>query len=737
MLTHLIQTNFTAGEVTPKLLGRVDVARYANAAKTAENVNVVVQGGLRRRDGLRYISTAKDVGVDADGHPKDVRLIPFVVSREEAYVLELGEKYIRFYQNGGYLLTDPKDVNSAPYEIISPYTSAELAELSFSQGADTMFFAHRDHAPQRLQRNGQQLWAIGDLPLDPAPFGKLDEASQPKAMAFVNAIGPVGRIVTVKLAKPDTQQIAVTWEVGKTPTYWTAIDAAAELPPDTEGFAWSTTVDTKATGDAKGMGSDSPDVGKYIRINGGLLKILYVPVKPATGTPPAKSFKCICVVRSILGFLDGAGGDDWSLEQTIWGNDPTLGWPSCVAMHQQRLLFANTKHDPQTIWGSAIRVYGEFELGYMEDQAYSFALSSDQINPISSLFSLNALVALTHSGEFLINGTGGSISPTNISVRAPTNYGAAPVRPVRVGAELMYIQRAGRKLLDMSYDPDTTSGFNVNNITLLAEHMTQSGVIDMAFQQEPEGLIHLVTADGRLVTITYDKESEVTGWTRSHTGAVYDEDGEPTAWDMFRNVASIPHVSGIDHCYAAVRREIGGVEKLYIELFDPTLNVDSALKGRVPAANPAIAEYTALDHLEGVEVAIVADGSVLPNQLVTGGKVTLPRTTRNVDIGIPFYSRVRTLNPEFATPIGSSSGQIISTVRLVIRLYESIGMSINGDVVPFRRFGKSAPFNSAPVAFTGDIDWSTIGTNNNEVLIEQRQPLPFHLLAVIRTVTAN
>lgn len=737
MRTHIIQTNFTAGEVTPKVLGRVDVGRYANAAKTAENVTVVVQGGLRRRDGLQWLAKAKDVGLDADGHPKAVRLIPFVVSREEAYVLEVGEKYIRYFQNGGAVLSDPNDVNSAPYETPTPYLAEDLAELNFSQGADTMFFAHSKYAPRELKRNGQQQWDLTPLVLDPAPFAKLDDMSQPKATAFVNFIGPVGRIVEIRLAKEDSQLTAVSWPASGEPTYWTDIDTKpAEQAGMLEGFAWSSTVDaTVTTGAAKGWGSDSPDVGKYVRINGGLIKILYVPLKGTSGR--GKSYKAIGVIRSVLGFLDGAGGDDWTLEQTIWGDDPKLGWPSCVAMHQQRLLFANTKRDPQTIWGSAIRVFGDFELGYMDDQAYTFQLASDQINPITALFSLNSLVALTHSGEFLINGTSGAISPTNINVRAPTNYGAAPVRPVRVGAELMYIQRAGRKVLDMNYDPDSTAGFTVSNITLLAEHMTKNGIVDMTYQQEPEGLIHLVTGDGQLITVTYDKESEVTGWTRNHTGAVYNADGEPTAWDMFRNVASIPHVSGVDHCYAAVRREVNGVEQLYIELFDPTLHVDSALKGRVLLGNPGVKDWTALDHLEAAEVDIVADGNVMPRQTVASGKITLSRNAEKVDIGLPFYSRVRTLDPEFQTPGGSSSGMHVATVHLYIRLFESIGMTINGDNVPFRRYGKNSQFGAPPEKFTGDVKWQTLGQDNNEVLIEQRQPLPFHLLAVIRTITAN
>lgn len=754
MRTHIIQTNFTAGEITPKLLGRVDVSRYANAAKTVENCTVVVQGGVRRRDGLKYINTCKQVN-DAAGNPKPVRLVPWVYSREEAYVLELGDLYLRIFQNEGQVLSDPADKNSAPVEVVTPFLAEELAALSFTQGADTMFFAHPNHPPQQLKRNSQTDWKLEALPLDPAPFA--DTKESPAAMAFISAVGPVGRIVEIRLADPNCQLTATSWtdaetHDGKGPTYWQQILYSAattgtgahprNTPPDDVGFEFAKT----KTGTSSGIdyGVDSPDVGKYIRINGGLLQILRVMTKVTTaGYTRTKANVAWGVVRSIAGFLDGSGGDAWTLERKVWGekdkagND--MGWPSCVTMHQQRLLFANSKAFPQMIWGSAIREYGNFELGYMDDQAYAFQVSSDQINPISALFSLNGLIALTHSGEFLITGANNQITPTNINVRSPSSYGSAVVRPVRVGTELMYVQRAGRKLLDLNYDPDSTAGFSISNMNLLAEHMTQSGIVDMTYQQEPDGLIHIVTGDGQLLTITFDKESEVTGWTRNHTGATYDSTGEPITWDKFKNVAAIPHATGVDQCYAIVERTIGGKPVLYVEVFKPDLNVDAALIGLLDPLDPTAKPQThwqALEHLEGEECDIVADGVVMNRDTVKAGAIDLPRPASVIEIGLPFYSRVRTLNPEFQTPGGSASGMHVSTVHLYIRLLNSIGMTINGDRVPFRKFGPEI-LNKAPELFTGDVNWQALGQDNNEVLIEQRQPLPFHLLAVIRTITAN
>ncbi|MGG4735239.1 hypothetical protein ACLO9Q_22400, partial [Leclercia adecarboxylata] len=245
-----------------------------------------------------------------------------------------------------------------------------------------------------------------------------------------------------------------------------------------------------------------------------------------------------------------------------------------------------------------------------------------------------------------------------------------------------------------------------------------------------------------------------TGWTRSNTAGftgqtTRPDPNDPTKTlpvdnerhDYFMNVASIPTLSGVDDCYAAVRRNVGGVQKLYIERFREGLNVDSALIGQPDPTNATavangLKEWTALNHLEGETVHIVADGVPMPPQKVTGGKITLPRPAFLVNIGLPFYSKIVTLKPELQTNSGTPQGAHNSTSKVRIRLLDTVGMTINGDAVPFRHFGKYILNEPAPL-FTGDMEWQLMGWDNQEITIEQRQPLPFHMLAVIRTINVN
>src|SRR5262245_10194640 len=88
----VLQASFSSGELSPRLHGRVDFARYASGAETIENFIVRPEGGLMRRHGLRFAGEVKD-------HAKSALLIPFVVSTLQPYVIEIGEGYMRFWKN--------------------------------------------------------------------------------------------------------------------------------------------------------------------------------------------------------------------------------------------------------------------------------------------------------------------------------------------------------------------------------------------------------------------------------------------------------------------------------------------------------------------------------------------------------------------------------------------------------------------------------------------------------------
>ena len=99
-----IITNFRTGEISPKLEGRIDLQKYNEAAQTVNNMVVFPSGGVTRRPGTYFAGRSKDGG--------KVRLMDFEFSDEQAYVLEFGANYIRFYKDGGLLTEASQNITA-------------------------------------------------------------------------------------------------------------------------------------------------------------------------------------------------------------------------------------------------------------------------------------------------------------------------------------------------------------------------------------------------------------------------------------------------------------------------------------------------------------------------------------------------------------------------------------------------------------------------------------------------
>ena len=151
-------TNFTGGELSPRLDGRNDLTKYASGCKTLENMIVYPHGSAARRPGTQFVAEVKD-------STKKTRLIPFEFSTTQTYMLEFGDQYIRFYKDNGVILS-----GGSPYEIVSPYLEAELFEIKFAQSADVMYICHPNHAVRKLSRTGHTAWTLTEVNFTNGPY---------------------------------------------------------------------------------------------------------------------------------------------------------------------------------------------------------------------------------------------------------------------------------------------------------------------------------------------------------------------------------------------------------------------------------------------------------------------------------------------------------------------------------------------------------------------------------------
>lgn len=728
------QTNFTSGEISPKVFGRVDVTRYQNAAESLENCIVNIHGGAQRRPGTRHIASTKNPTQRA-------RLVPFIFSRDQAYMLEFGNGYIRFYlASGGQILS-----GGVPYEIASPYSVDQIDDLDFTQGADTMLIFHEEVFPHSLRRLASDSWTLQPAPFTVLPFDEIGHRlgaqltlSDPtvgtgrtataSAGVFLNAddgrrITTAGSGLAVITNYVSATQVTVDiLEAFGSATIQAGLWVTEDSPQGTLTPSDDGPVGAAITMDFPG-GVDGwrfVDVGKFVEINGGLVEIVaFNNAQSVNG-----------VVKKELTATVAAPANSWVLNGAVW--NPVDGYPRTGAFYEQRLTAAGSPRYPQTVWGSRTAIYFDFTQGTDDDEGFTFTLpSTGEINPINRMTSSTVLIPLTNGAEFtMYGGVEKPLTPTNAQIKARSAFGCSQVKPIKIGIELIFVQRAGKKVRAVSYDPDSYA-YKVPDLTVLAEHITQAGIAEMAYQQEPRSVLWCVRTDGKLATLTLDRDEGVTAWTPQSTDGV------------FESVATVPNATG-NEVWAIVRRTINGNTVRYVERFDDSYYVDAGIKGTSGAGT---ATWGGLSHLEGKPVDVKADGIYVGSYVVSGGEVTIPRTAKAVEIGLNFVNRIKLLRPEIQTGEGTAQSNAMSTSEVSPLFLETTGCKVDtgdGDPnyaeveIPFRHLGDDV-LDLPPEVLSGFESIGMLGwmRGDSPLTLIQDQPYPFHVLSIVRKLTVN
>lgn len=641
MPVYPLQTNFTAGELSPRLLLRVELNKYNNGVETMENFVVFPHGGTTRRAGTYFVKEVKD-------STKETRLIPFEFSTTQAYILEFGDQYIRFYKDEGRIESPP----GTPVEIASPYLEADLFDLKYAQSADTLYIVHQNYAPRKLTRTSHTAWTLSTVDFLDGPY--LDE----------NLVTPNSTASTITITPSAATGNGITLTASS--ALWASTDVG-RLVRLKEGSVW---------GYAKIVGYTSSTV-------------VTADVKSTLTNVNAKS--------------------TWRLGS--WST--TTGFPQAITFFEQRLAFGGSASQPQTTWLSQSGDYEDFTPGTADSDALTYTLASNQVNVIVWLASSTALLIGTVGGEFaLFGGNENPLTPTNVIVRKQSTHGSMNVSPVIIGNATLFVQRSGKKIRELALRPET-GGFTATDLTLLSEHITDPLIYELSYQQEPDSIVWCVRDDGVLVSLTYNPTQEVLAFARHIT------DG------FFESVATIPSTDGsYNQTWTVVRRTIGGNTKRYVEFFRPDTYVDSALE----YSGVATTSVTGLDHLNGKTVKINGDGAVYPDEVVSGGSVTLDGpAAETIQVGLAFTPKIVTLRPEVKLPNGTSQGRPKRWAEVFIRMYQSLGLTVEGDVIPFR--SAADPMDSEPPLYTGDKRISNSGWDQEgKLTFQQDQPLPCTIL---------
>lgn len=634
------QTNFTAGELSPRLLARSDIAKYRNGCETLVNMLVLPHGGAERRHGTKYAAEVKD-------STKKTRLIPFEFSTDQAFIIELGDKYIRFYKNNAQIMD-----GGSPYEIQSPFLEAELFEVQFAQSADIMWLTHNNVKTQKLSRLADTNWTLTTYEPTADPFLGTDQNITAATQANPCVITIVGH------GYSNGQRISITGVVGMT---------------ELNGITYHVANVTANTFELEGI--DSTAYTAYV--SGGVSEI---------------------------------------------GNN---NFPACVSFFEQRICFGNTTNDPHKVWLSQSANYENLTTGTSDSDAITYIIASGKVNRIRWLAGVNDLLIGTSGGEYRASGGNNNpITPTNISVKRQTNNRCAFIQPVEIDNAVVYVQRTGKKVRELSYD-FSNNQYISPDISILSEHITGNGIDQIDYSQEPDSIIWMVREDGTLLSLTYVKDHEVVAWGRHTTDGTYE------------SVAIIPAATH-DEIWVVVKRNINGSDVRYVEYFtadtwtaqEDAYYVDSGITYDGAATDT----ITGLTHLEGETVALLGDGAVYPTFTVSSGQITgIDPTVSKASVGLAYTHQLDTLEPEGGNPAGSAQGKTKTYDNIKVRLYQTLGGQINGKDILYRSVDDN--MDTAPPLFTGDYIVPSLGHSTKEtVSLTSSDPAPFTILGIYRNV---
>ena len=798
------QNSFDGGEWSPLTYGRSDLQRYKSALATCLNYVSTAQGGLTRRPGTRYVANTKNNQL--------VRLVPFEFSVTQAYVLEFGAGYIRFYTNDGQLLAGgaqayypsggvtftvvgglvnktshglvdgtpvaftstgalPTGINSGVtyyvtnatantfkvsatvggtaitmsgtptgsatvhrayspgdlisssgvtyyciaatygnvppnatywlpqtdgiYEIPSPYTASDLADLSFVQSADVLFVTHKAYAPRKLSRFGPTNWTFTNHTINDGPYDRLNTTA------------------TTLTSSATTGTATLT------------ASAVAGINGNT-GFS-------------------ANDVGRIVRLKVGSAW--------AWGTITAYTSSTVVTVSWQTTVGGTTASSMWRLG--VWygaeGVSASANYPAVVTFHQDRLTFAGSPNYPNRLDASNSSDYENFsptqaDGTVVDSNSLGFSFNSAKVNAIQWLRSdQSGLLAGTASGEWVVapSTAQNALTPTNVTAKQVTSIGSANVTPLGVGKCTLYIQRTKRKVREMTstYTLGGTS-FDTPDISLISEHLTKTGIKQMAAQLAPHPVVWFVRNDGALVAMSYDKEASIIAWHQHSLGGY--SDAAQTAPPIVESVATIPAPStDRDQVWVSVQRFVNGATVRTIELLQKYWEDGDAMPDAffvdcgATYSGGATTTVTGLTWLIGQTVSVLADGSVHPTCVVDNtGKITLQRSASKVQVGLGYASTGKTMRIEAGAADGSAQGKLKRIHRAVFRFFQSVGLNVqstNGTAFP-EPWRTSADKMDNPVAlFTGDKRWAWDGSYELEgqVTWTQTDPLPSNVLMVV------
>ena len=437
---------FARGEVSPWMFGRVDIEPYSSCLDKCRNCWVRPFGAVSRVAGTEFITEARG----------KARLLKFVFSATDSYIIECGAGYFRFFNDGGYIV----DGNDNIYEINNPFTEAMLDSIQYVQLDDIIKITYKDDAgntnkPLELIRKAANNWELREVDFKCTPF--LDENLTSTTLM---ASATTGNSITISAS-------AAVFNSKHVGSYW--------------WLGGKTTV-------------DNIEKQGYVKITG------YTDSTHVT----AKVMWQLSTTSATVEWGEGAWSD-------------YRGYPACIGLMDGRVYYGRTPHSPRNLYGSRPYAYEDFTPATDNEDSGAVNIelatnSSGDGSDIRWIIGANFLLVGTYGSEFVVKGSGDSgITPTDVHARARSNWGTESIQPVVVDSMIHFVQRTGKKVRQFVYDY-YLDAYKAVDISLFSEHLLESPIKAIAYQKNPDSLLWCLREDGKVAGLTLETNQQIQAW---------------------------------------------------------------------------------------------------------------------------------------------------------------------------------------------------------------------------------
>jgi hypothetical protein len=785
-MVRAIQQRFTQGELDPKMLGRSDIEQYSGAAETMHNIIALPQGGFKRRGGLEHIDemlrqltfvsaptiTTPNGGTGSNGNDRSSSTSltttnnisttnPYVVvsydlgsSQTVGVVHVIGlaltvsgtssEFFVQVSADGvswtsvGAALTISTTAKNYSRRVEAAYRYVRLArigstDLSTNRATLTDFNVYTQGSNSQIRLvpfefNSEQSYMLAVTDKNIAVYKDGVFQVDIPAVNVTNTILPylnwAQSADTLILFHEDMKPQLVQRQGAD--DYWTITDLTFDNIP------YHAFTQTTQTGTALGTGTMTPSAttgtitltfssgtlpatpeNQYFEGNGGRARVLTRDsATQVTAFVEIPFYNTTAVAAASYEYISGY--------EVAWS--VSRGWPICGTFHSGRLWIGGAKSRPTTIWGSRSSLYYDFSLGTaFDDDGIEATLDTDQLNRIVNIYSGRNLMIFTTGAEFIVpTSLNEPITPSNISTLRQSRIGSQDgLRVCEIEGGVFYVQNGGRSIQEFIFN-DTQQAYANNLVSLLSGHLVIDPVdfcLRRATSLDDGALLTLVREDGGATIATIRRDQLITSFTDHST------DGEFIACGADYN----------DLFFVVTRNS-----KNYLERINDDHLLDASVRTTTGLPTDT---FTGLTHLNTEECRVVADGSVLSRVTPSGGSATIERDAEDYcEIGLWFQPTFKDLPSiyNFAN-VGSTLGRLMNVAEVVLRLYETVSIKINGKNLYFRGFGLSGggtPLDSPPPEFTGIkrlqgfLGWDDVA----QVTITQDEPAKMTVLAMSKRI---